>query len=213
MAKRTYDQPTCGLATALDLLGERWTLLIVRELMLGPQRYSDLQNALDGVSTNLLADRLRHLEDIDVIMRIHLPPPAASKVYELTALGRELEDVVIGLAKWGSRFSSEPCDQTFDPRRQAFALFARFDATAACDLDEMYEYRIGGHTLFAHVSRGRVTATPAIGRRSDCVIVTDAAAFTEMVEHGAELQDLVTCGRVEVLGDTTVARRSITLFR
>ena len=148
-----------------------------------------------------------------MIMRVHLPPPAASKVYELTALGRELEDVVIGLAKWGSRFSSEPCDQTFDPRRQAFALFARFDATAACDLDEMYEYRIGGHTLFAHVSRGRVTATPAIGRRSDCVIVTDASAFTEMVEHGAELQDLVTCGRVEVLGDTTVARRSITLFR
>ena len=69
MSKRTYDQPTCGLAAALDMLGERWTLLIVRELLLGPQRYSDLQNALPGVGTNLLADRLHHLDRIGVIER------------------------------------------------------------------------------------------------------------------------------------------------
>jgi len=212
MSKRTYDQPTCGLAAALDMLGERWTLLIVRELLLGPQRYSDLQNALPGVGTNLLADRLQHLDKMGVIERRQLPPPAASNVYELTAVGRDLRDVIIGLASWGRQFSNEPCEQTFDPRRQAFALFARFDSDAAKDIDEVYEYRIGVHTIHAHVSRGRVTAVPAIGRRPDSVIVTDAVSFTRLVDHGAPLADLAAEGVVEIRGDPGAASRSITLF-
>jgi len=212
MSKRTYDQPTCGLAAALDLLGERWTLLIVRELLLGPLRYSDLQRALPGVGTNLLADRLHHLDNIGVIERRQLPPPAASNVYELTSIGRELRDVIVGLATWGRQFSNEPCEQTFDPRRQAFALFARFNSKAASDVDEVYEYQIGTHTIHAHVRRGHVTAAPTIGRRPDSVIVTDAVTFTRMVDHGEPLSDLIAQGVVEVRGDTAAAGRSITLF-
>ena len=213
MSKRSYDQPTCGLANALDLLGERWTLLIVRELLLSPQRYSDLQQALPGLGTNLLADRLRHLESIDVIERSQLPPPVASSVYELTPLGRELEDVVIGLAHWGSQFACEPCDVTFEPRRQAFALFARLDRQRAKTIDEMYEYRVGQHTIRAHVSRGRVTSAPAIGRQPDAVIVTDALGFCDIFERGISIAELTTQGRATTHGDDAVVDRSISLFR
>ena len=213
MSRRTYDQPTCGLANALDMLGERWTLLIVRELLLGPQRYSDLQQALPGLGTNLLADRLRHLEGIGVIERHQLPPPAASAVYDLTDLGQGLEDIVVGLANWGSQFACEPCDVTFEPRRQAFALFARLDRAAAADLDESYEYRIGSHTIHAHVRRGRVTATPAIGRRPDAVVITDATGFCDLFERGEAIHEMVNAGRLEIRGDKAVVTRSISLFR
>jgi len=212
MSKRSYDQPTCGLANALDMLGERWTLLIVRELLMGPQRYSDLQQALPGLGTNLLADRLRHLEGIGVIERRQLPPPAASSVYELTELGQNLEEIVVGLAKWGSQFACEPCDVTFEPRRQAFALFARLDRIAAAQLDESYEYRIGSHTIHAHVRRGRVTATPAIGR-PDAVVITDATGFCDLFERGAAITDMVAAGRLEIRGDEAVVTRAVSLFR
>ncbi len=212
MSKRSYDQPTCGLANALDMLGERWTLLIVRELLLGPQRYSDLQHSLPGLGSNLLADRLRHLESIGVVERTLLPPPSASNVYDLTELGRELEEAVICLAKWGTRFACEPCEKTFDPRRQAFAMFARLDRSAASELDEIYEYRIGQHVIHAHVTRGTVTATPAIGRRADAVIITDAGGFCELFERGAQLADLVAAGRVEAHGEQPKVLRAITLF-
>lgn len=212
MSKRTYDQPTCGLATALDLLGERWTLLIVRELLLGPQRYSDLQHSLPGLGTNLLAERLRHLESIGVVRRTQLPPPAASAVYELTELGCELEDVVIGLARWGSRFTCEPCEQTFDPRRQAFAMFARLDRVAARHVDEMYEYRIGEHVITAHVTRGTVTATPAIGRRPDAVLTTDTQGFCELFERGRPPEELASEGRLQIEGDPDCAHRAVALF-
>ena len=96
MTKRTFDQ-NCPIARSLDVVGERWTLLIVRELVLGPKRYTDLREALPGIWTNLLADRLRQLESAGVIARRELPPPAARTVYELTERGRQLEPVLLAL--------------------------------------------------------------------------------------------------------------------
>ncbi len=212
MSRRSYGQPTCGLANALDMLGERWTLLMIRELLMGPQRYSDLQQALPGLGTNLLADRLRHLEGIGVIEHRHLPPPVASAVYELTEFGQNLEEIVVGLANWGAQFTCEPCDATFEPRRQAFALFARLDRIASAHIDESYEYHIGPHTIHAHVRQGHVTATPAIGRRPDAVIITDAAGFCDLFERGAAITEMVAAGRLQVRGDTAVVTRSVSLF-
>ena len=213
MSKRSYDQPTCGLASALDLLGERWTLLIVRELLMGPQRYSDLQQSLPGMGTNLLAGRLKHLESIGVVERRQLPPPAASSVYDLTELGQQLEDVVIGLAKWGSHFAAEPCEMTFEPRRQAFAMFAHFNRDEAEGVDEVYEYRVDEHVIHAHVRLGHVTATPAIGRQPDAVLQMDTAGFCDLFERGAKLHELIDAGRVQARGDAPVVTRSVSLFR
>src|SRR5918996_4677686 len=103
MGKRRYDQ-YCALARALDVVGERWTLLLVRELLLGPRRYTDLLGGLPGIGTNLLADRLRYLEQVGLVRRRVLPPPAGSTVYELTELGRELEPTVFALGRWGAHF-------------------------------------------------------------------------------------------------------------
>lgn len=102
MATFRYDQ-FCPLARASEVLAERWTLLVVRELLLGPQRFSDLRRRLPGVSTSVLSSRLRALEERGVVSRRQLPPPAASTVVELTALGLSLRPVVIAMAAWGIR--------------------------------------------------------------------------------------------------------------
>jgi len=109
MAKR-YEQ-YCPMAHALDLVGDRWALLVIRELMHGPKRYTDLVDRLSGIGTNILASRLRDLERNGVVARRTLPPPAASKVYDLTAYGRELRPAMRELALWGARSLGPPTDR------------------------------------------------------------------------------------------------------
>src|SRR2546421_2548446 len=113
--KRTYKQ-FCPLARSLDILGERWTLLIVRNLLVGPKRYKDLLDGLPGIGTNLLAARLRELEAADIIERRVLPPPAGSAVYQLTVTGEALQPVLIAIGRWGGRFLGPPrADDTLVP--------------------------------------------------------------------------------------------------
>src|SRR3954447_24985256 len=107
MAKRSYDQ-YCPAARALDVLGERWTLLVVRDLLVGPRRYTDLLEGLPGIGPNVLADRLRHLQDVGIVRRTTLPRPAASTVYELTELGQALRPVVQELTRWGLNMMGIP---------------------------------------------------------------------------------------------------------
>jgi DNA-binding HxlR family transcriptional regulator len=114
MSKRSYNQ-YCAVARALDIVGERWTLLVVRELLTGPKRFKDLLEGLPGIGTNLLAARLKDLEGYGVVHRTTLPPPAGSKVYELTELGSSLELVVAALGRWGLEFLGAP-DQEDDLR-------------------------------------------------------------------------------------------------
>src|SRR5436190_21477708 len=105
---RTYDQ-YCSVARALDVIGDRWNLLLVRELLIrGPSRYTDLQNGLPGIATNLLADRLRDLEQAGVVEREEAPPPIATTLFRLTERGRALEPVVDRLGRWGTPFMVEP---------------------------------------------------------------------------------------------------------
>ena len=120
MSKR-YDQ-YCPMAHALDLVGERWSLLVLRELMHGPKRYTDLAEGLPGIGTNILAARLRDLERCGVIAKRTLPPPAASRVYELTDYGRELRGVMRELALWGARSLGPPTDEELFPGWLANAI-------------------------------------------------------------------------------------------
>ena len=115
MSKRRYNQ-YCAVARALDIVGERWTLLIVRELLSGPKRFKDLLVGLPGIGTNLLTARLKDLEGYGVVRRTILPPPAGSKVYELTELGRSLEPVIAALGQWGLEFLDNPPNQEDDLR-------------------------------------------------------------------------------------------------
>lgn len=107
MNKRSYHQ-FCPLAYSLDVIGERWTLLLIRELLFGPRRFTDLLNDLPGIGTNLLSKRLKELEEAGLIQQRYLPPPAASAVYELTPRGRDLQPVITALAQWGLPYITMP---------------------------------------------------------------------------------------------------------
>src|SRR3712207_6281242 len=123
---RTYGDG-CQIAHGLDLVGERWALLVVRELLLGPKRFTDLKKGLPNASPNVLSQRLRELEQAGVVRRDKLPPPAGSRVYALTDWGRGLEDIVMALGHWAARSPSPPRDVPIGADSTVLALQARFD--------------------------------------------------------------------------------------
>jgi len=137
---RRYDH-YCPVAHALDLIGERWSLLVVRELMRGPRRYTDLVDSLPGIGTNILASRLRDLEAAGVVAKRTLPPPAASRVYELTEYGQRLRSVLRELAMWGARSLGPPTeDDELFPGWVANALDVVLAPTAP---PGRFEFRVG----------------------------------------------------------------------
>ena len=127
---RTYGD-RCGVARALDVIGERWALLVVRELVLGPKRFSDLRAGLRGVAPDVLSQRLRELEGAGVLRRATLPPPSGARVYELTEWGQELEPLVLGLGRWGSRAPFPAAEAELGPDAFVIALKTLFDPAAA----------------------------------------------------------------------------------
>ena len=199
VGKRSYDRPDCGLAVALDLLGERWTLLIVRELLFGPQRYTDLNTALDGLSTNLLAERLRHLEDVGIAARRDLPPPAACTVYELTEVGLELEPLVLRLAQWGARFA-EDCSAITDPRSAAFAMLAQLEGASDTDTTEC-RLDIDGVSIAVQLRGGRLHAQPYAPADPAAVASTDSEAYLAILNGDLSWNDAVNRHAVRIEGD------------
>jgi len=204
---RTYEDP-CGVARALDHVGERWALLIVRELLLGPKRFTDLRAGLPGASQNVLAQRLRELAESGVVRRRTLPPPAASRVYELTERGLDLEPVVLALARWGSR---APLRSTGPLSVDAlmFALKTTFDPEAARGFEVAVELRLGQEFLLARVSAGELAlARTDGGGPADAVLRTDADTLRALVFTGLP----VASEKVEVAGDRQAVERFVTLF-
>lgn len=173
-AMKTYHQ-YCPIACALDLVGERWSLLIVRELLEhGQLRYSDLHVALDGCGTNILAARLKELERGGVVRRHKLPPPAASTVYELTEYGAGLRPVMHQLAHWGARAMGPPSAEDLEPGWLTGALEMAFPPTAT---GARVEFRIGDE--FASLVDGTAISGPT--ERPDAVVSGDAAGFYHLV--------------------------------
>ena len=148
---RTYGD-ACRTAHALDLVGERWALLIVRELLLGPKRFTDLRAGLRGASPDVLAQRLRELEAAGVLRKRRLGPPVGTSVYELTDWGAELEPVVVALGRWGSRSPLADDELEMSVDAHAIALKADFDQDAAGDLEAIYELRLAGESFRVEVS-------------------------------------------------------------
>src|SRR4051794_12705 len=153
--KRTYGD-RCGVARALDLVGERWALLVVRELLLGPKRFTDLRTGLPHVGPDVLAQRLRELEQSGIVRRATLPPPAGSRVYELTERGRRLEEVVVALGRFGSVAPFPPGDAQIGVDAVVIALKSLFDPTAADGLTASYELRLGEQRFALEVADGRL---------------------------------------------------------
>jgi len=209
--KRSYEDG-CGIAHALDLVGERWALLVVRELLLGSKRFTDLRVGLPGVSANILSQRLRELEQAGVVQRRKLPPPAGSWVYELTDWGRELEQVIIQLGRWGTGSSSLPRDAEIGVDSMILSLRVRFDPDAARDLRAEYELRLGEYRFRAVIADGRIDLTRGGAERADAIIEVTPRQLDSMISGDRPVAELVNAGGARVDGDMVAAERFATLF-
>ncbi|MET8975220.1 helix-turn-helix domain-containing protein [Streptomyces sp. NPDC004539] len=200
--RRSYDQ-YCSAARALDVVGDRWTLLIVRELLAGPRRYTDLHADLPGVSTDVLASRLKDMERDGLAARRRLPPPGAAYVYELTPRGRELLPVLQALGEWGERELGErrPTDAV---RAHWFALpLARTlegEGIVQVRLDE------GEFHLYVGDPEGPVYGDGVAPVEADAGLVLDTETCTAIAQGELSLRGAVRAGRVEVSGEGALAK-------
>ena len=212
MGKRRYDQ-YCALAKALDVVGERWTLLLVRELLLGPKRYTDLLEGLPGIGTNLLASRLKQLERNGVVERVRLAPPAASTVYELTGYGRRLEPAVIALTQWGGRRLGQPKQgEHFRPEWLAVAMQASYRPEAAADRRESYELRVDDTVLHVRVEDGTARIRAEEAEAPAVIARTNAGTFLSLLFGHLAPADTVSGGQVQITGDAAAFERCIETF-
>src|SRR3712207_4683558 len=182
MSSRSYNQ-YCGIAYALDIVGERWTLLIVRELFAGPRRFKDLIDGLPGISTNLLAERLKRLEQQDLLRRRVLPPPAGSTVYELTPLGQALEKTLLELGRWGSRFVPPSAEGATVLRLGSYALTLKtfFRPERARGVDETYALHVDDEVLQVQVKEGELHVRQGETRDADMVLHADMPAYLALL--------------------------------
>lgn len=212
MGKRSYSQ-YCAIAKALDVVGERWTLLIVRELLSGPKRYKDLLGGLPGIGTNLLAARLKALEGEGLVRHTTLPPPAGSSVYELTERGEGLEPVLMSLARWGIGLLDEPHpDEVFRPVWAVQAMKATFRPKAAEGVRETYEFHVGEEVFHVRVDDGVSEPEYGPGRHPDLVIETGPDAFLALATGRLEAEDAIQSGELRVQGDIEALARFREIF-
>jgi DNA-binding HxlR family transcriptional regulator len=208
---RTYDDG-CAAAHALDLVGERWALLVVRELLLGPKRFTDLRSGLPHASPNVLAQRLRDLEASGVVRRGKLPPPAASKIYELTEWGRDLEPVIIALGRWGVRSPTKPPDAELGVDSLILSFRTMFDPDRAEGLDASYEFRLGEDRFRAEVADGRLEIERGTAFDSDATVEADAGTLAALVYDDLELDGALSSGDLRIEGDRDAVKRFLALF-
>ncbi len=208
---RTYDDG-CAAAHALDLVGERWALLVVRELLLGPKRFTDLRAGLPGASPNVLSQRLRELERVGVVRRRKLPPPAASRVYELTEWGVDLEPVIIQLGRWGVRSPSKPADAELGVDSLILSFRTMFDPRAAEGLTASYELRLGEDVFRAEVADGRFGIERGSAEQPDATIEADADTLTALVYGGRGFTEALGSGAIEIEGDEGAVESFLSLF-
>ncbi len=212
MSKRAYGQ-YCGFARALELVGERWALLIVRDLLVGPKRFTDLLRGLPGVPSNVLTVRLTELEEAGVLQRRVLPRPARAVVYELTAYGLELEAAVIELGRWGAKSLGDPrADETITVDSLIMALRTTFDPEAARGIRARYVLRVGEIVLHARVDDGRVDV--AEGSLPDADLAIEAGPVIRALMAG-ELSpaDAIENGTVHLTGNPELLTRFAEIFR
>ena len=209
---RKFDQ-YCPVAHALSLVGERWSLLVVRELLQGPKRYTDLAHGLPGIGTNILAARLRDLEACGVIAKRKLPPPAASTVYELTEYGDELREALYALGRWGARTLGPPkADDELYPEWGLNGLPALFNAEEARGLSETYVLNVDGDVFTAQIVNGSLAVSMGAAEDADLVVEVDMDTFFALAAGELSLRDAVARGIARVEGEPETANRCFRVF-
>lgn len=201
------------MAHALDLIGERWALLIVRELLLGPKRFTDLRAGLPGASADVLTQRLRGLIETGIVKQAKLPPPAASKVYGLTAWGAELEPVVTHLGRWGSRSPSMNHDADRSVDSLVLSLGALFDSKVAHGFAATIELRLGENTFRVEIADGRIHLARGDAEQPTATLVTDPTTLAALIYGDRPLDDSVRSGEATITGKAAAVGRLLRLVR
>ncbi|WP_449473579.1 winged helix-turn-helix transcriptional regulator [Sphingobium chungangianum] len=209
MKKRAY-QDGCAVAHALDLVGDRWAMPIMRELMLGPKRFTDLRASLPGISANVLTQRLEELEAASVLIRRRLPPPAASQIYELTQWGRESEILFQVLGRWACRSPTMQPGQPMSNVSVVLSMRTMIDRSRIGDLNATIGFRFGEEEFRALLKDGDFTIDRGSAQDADVLFSGDQNALAAVVYGGASFKDVADALQVE--GDPALAERFVRLF-
>jgi DNA-binding HxlR family transcriptional regulator len=210
--KRSYEDG-CAAAHALDLVGERWALLIVRELAFGAKRFTDLRAGLPGISPNVLTLRLEELEQASVLRRRRLLPPAATSVYELTDWGRELAPILLALGRWGARSPLMAQGLPMSTASLMMSLQAMFDAGLAEGLSATVGLHLGDERFHAVMSDEGLAIARGEAPSADVVIAGSTPALAEVIYGGRKFAEALKSGELQIeAGDKAIARRFVALF-
>ncbi|MEU6645994.1 winged helix-turn-helix transcriptional regulator [Saccharomonospora sp. NPDC046836] len=211
VGRRKYDEG-CAVSHALDLVGERWALLVVRELLLGPKRFTDLRAGITGASSDVLTTRLRELREAGIVYQHRLPPPAGSQVYELTAWGAELEPVITDLGRWGSRSPSMPHNAHSSIDSLLLSLRSLFDPEAAHGFNATISLRIEGRPFRAQVADDEFHLSS--GEPADPIATLDTTRQTlaDLLYGPRRLDDARRSGQATTTGPSDVIARFLKLF-
>ena len=211
MSKRSYSQ-NCSLAHALDLIGERWSLLLIRELLTGPKRYKDMMEGLAGIGSNLLAARLKELEGVGIVEKKTLAPPAGSVVYQLTQMGKGLEAAILELVRWGLSLEGKGDPHYLSkPEWDIVALRALFRPEKAKRIQETYQFEIEGVVYHARIKDGSAKVELGALRKTDVTLITDRATLAALGK-GLSLKDAVASGKLQLEGSNKAAKRMRKIF-
>lgn len=210
--KRSYGD-ACGIARALDVVGERWALMVVRELLLGPKRFTDIRAGLPHVSPDVLAQRLRDLEQAGLVHHRRLPPPYGSQVYELTASGRALEPALLELGRWGGAYAPPPSDDMcMSLDAHILSLRTLFDVERAGDFAARVELRLASERFHVVIVDGAVEAGRGEPPDPDVVIEADPTMLIEVLHGHRRLADALAAEAIRIDGDKRKGKRFMTLF-
>jgi DNA-binding HxlR family transcriptional regulator len=209
---RRHYEDACAAAHALDLVGERWALPVMRELMLGPKRFSDLRASLPGISANVLTQRLEGLEAAGVLVRKKLPPPASAQVYELTEWGYESEPIFQALGRWAARSPAHDPTLPFSAASFLLSLRTMLDPRRARGIDARIGFRLGEETFLAHLAGGRIEVARGALDDADLVFTGTPPVLAGAIYGGQPLEALEGAGALEIRGDRALAERFIGLF-
>jgi DNA-binding HxlR family transcriptional regulator len=214
VVRRRYEDG-CGVAHALDMIGERWSLLIVRDLLLGPKRFTDLQAGLPGAGPNILAQRLRDLQETGVVRRHTLPPPAGSRVYELTEWGAQLGPVIALLGRWGATSPVIPRQGEFGADSIMVALRSSFTARPDDPWTAAYEIRLGRDRFALRVVDGALVEASRgeHHERPDAVVETDPGTLGELMSGALTVAGAADARRLTLTGDAAAAQRLLDAAR
>jgi DNA-binding HxlR family transcriptional regulator len=209
--RRHYDD-SCAAAHALDLVGERWALLVMRELFWGPKRFNALRASLPGISANVLTQRLEGLEAAGILTRRKLPPPSGAQVYELTEWGYESEPIFQALGRWAARSPSHDPTLPFSAASLLLSLRTMLDPQRAGGLDARIGFALGAESFIAHLANGEIDIEPGPTEGADAVFAGPPPMIAAAIYGGQDLGALEAEGCLAVGGDRRLAERFVGLF-